>query len=156
VVLSRPCTYAIRAMTYLAGQPAGKLSGTHEISSCEEIPESFLCKVLLQLRRGRLLRSYKGIGGGYELAIPAEKINLLMITRCIDGEGVYDACIMEDRRCAALKPCALHSTWDEVRNAIFAFLEKNTVADLARAQEPESPGGEKQTSREMRTELPDQ
>jgi Rrf2 family transcriptional regulator, iron-sulfur cluster assembly transcription factor len=156
MVLSRPSIYAIRALTYLASQPAGKLSGTHEISTQEVVPESFLCKVLLNLRRGRLLRSYKGIGGGYELAVPAEKISLLMVTRCIDGEDVYNDCIMEDHRCRAENHCALHSSWDEARRTVLEFLERNTIADLARAREPRAGPAGQRTDHELRNGLPDQ
>ena len=82
---SRPCSYAIRALTYLALQPTGKLSGAREIAESEDIPHAFLGKVLLPLCREHLLRSRKGIAGGYELAQPAQEINLLAIVRVIEA-----------------------------------------------------------------------
>src|SRR3989304_5998253 len=107
-MFSRPCSYAIRALTYLAMQPPGKLTGAREVSEHEGIPSSFLSKVLLQLRRGRLLRSYKGIGGGYELALPPDKISLLKIVRCIEGDVAFNACFLEDHECSVRGECALH------------------------------------------------
>ncbi len=137
MLFSRPSTYAIRALTYLAMQPPGKLSGTREISERESIPKFFLGKVLLQLRRGRLLRSYKGTGGGYQLALPPDKINLLMIVRCIAGDELFDTCILEDHECGSYRQCALHESWVAIRDELRAVLERNTLAELVRARSAE-------------------
>ncbi|PYV11096.1 MAG: hypothetical protein DMG23_05320 [Acidobacteria bacterium] len=137
MLFSRPSTYAIRALTYLAMQPPGKLSGTREISEREDIPNFFLGKVLLQLRRGRLLRSYKGTGGGYQLALPPDKINLLMIVRCIAGDELFDTCILEDHECGSYRQCALHESWVAIRDELRAVLERNTLAELVRARSAE-------------------
>ena len=77
----------------------GKLSGTREIADHEGLPQSFLGKVLLALRRDRFLRSQKGIRGGYELAMVPEQISLLAIVRSIDGEPLTE-CPLEDHQCS--------------------------------------------------------
>jgi len=141
LMLSRPCSYAIRALTYLAAQPPGKLSGAKEISEHEDIPPSFLSKVLLQLRRGRLVRSYKGIGGGYELGQPPDKVSLLAIVICMEGEAEFKRCILEDHDCAAQGECLLHGLWGRFRDELQHFLERNTLADLVRKNENESCSG---------------
>jgi len=151
-MLSRPSTYAIRALTYLAMQPPGKLSGSREIADHEQIPNSYVCKILLELRRKRLLRSYKGIGGGYELALPADKINLLMVVRSMEGELALTECILQDQQCSARGQCSLHDSWAELRNQLLHFLETQTVADLARTKKNrlgELPGGRSQGPRDQ-------
>ena len=120
-------------------QPPGKLSGTREISASEGIPSFFLGKVLLQLRRARLLRSYKGIGGGYELAFPPDQISLLSVVRCVGGADVVDACILEDRDCQKADHCALHDSWVPIREHLCKMLEERTLADLVRTREPLAP-----------------
>ena len=129
-----PSSYAIRALTYLAMQPPGKLCGTKEIAQHEEIPFSFLGKVLIQLRRGRLVRSYKGIGGGYELALPPDQINLLMVVQCTGGEGLFQTCILEDRDCSPKCPCVVHESWLSIRDQLLRVMERNTLAELVRAR----------------------
>ncbi|MEJ2009030.1 MAG: Rrf2 family transcriptional regulator [Acidobacteriota bacterium] len=148
-MLSRPCTYAIRALTYLAMQPPGKLCGSREISDSEDIPNSFLCKLLLDLRRKRLLRSHKGTGGGYELALPPDKINLLLIVRCIEGELAFTECILEDKECSARGECSLHDSWLDLRNQLVHFLETQTLADLVRTRQKQQAGstGDRQRER---------
>lgn len=141
LMFSRPCSYAIRALTYLATQPPGKLSGAKEISEHENIPPSFLSKVLLQLRRGRLVRSYKGIGGGYELAQPPDKISLFAVIACMEGENSFNKCILEDHDCATQGECLLHAPWGRFRDELRQFLEHNTLAVMIRQQEGEAPLG---------------
>lgn len=133
-LFSRPCLYAFRALTYLAVQPPGKLSGMRQIAEHEAIPNPFLGKVLLQLRRGRLLRSYRGIKGGYELALDPDSISLLTIVRCVDGNAVFDDCILEDRECTGIRRCSLHESWDAVRQQLLSFLKNKTVGDLVRTR----------------------
>ncbi len=133
LLFSHPSAYAIRALTYLAMQPPGKLTGTKEISEHEGIPASFLGKVLIQLRRGRLVRSYKGIGGGYELALPADRINLLKVVHSTGGEGIFEICVLEDRDCSPTHYCALHEYWAAIRDQLRERMENYTLADLVRA-----------------------
>jgi Rrf2 family iron-sulfur cluster assembly transcriptional regulator len=130
-ILSRPCSYAIRAMAHLAEQPAGRLSSSREICEQENIPPSFLGKVFLPLCRCRMLRSLRGTGGGYELAVPPEQIRLLEIVQAIDGPQLDD-CILEDHPCGNPRECLLHPVWANVRKQFVDYLERTTVAGLAR------------------------
>ncbi len=121
-------------------QPAGKLCGTREISQHESIPHAFLAKVLLPLRRARLLRSFKGMRGGYELTALPEQISLLMIVRSIDGEPLTD-CLLEDHPCSSPRQCVLHSYWSAVREQLLGHLERTTLVDLVRLRQAEAGPG---------------
>lgn len=134
-ILSRPCSYAIRAMVHLAEQPPGQISSTREICDEENIPPSFLGKVFLPLCRGRLVRSLRGTGGGYELAVPPNEICLAAIVEAIDGSQLED-CILEDHRCGDSRECLLHHAWTGVRERFVDYLERTTVADLVRIRKP--------------------
>ena len=130
-ILSRPCSYAIRAMAHLAEQPLGRLSSNREICDQENIPPAFLGKVLLPLCRCRMLHSVRGIGGGYELAVPPDEIRLLAIVQAIDGSQLND-CVLEDHPCGNPRECLLHPMWSALREQFVNYLERTTVADLAR------------------------
>lgn len=140
-LFSRPCTYAVRAVTYLAAQPIGKLTGKKEIAQSESIPSGFLSKVLLSLCHSRLLRSRKGFRGGYALAVPAEQISLLAVIRAVHGEPLQD-CMLEDRQCSSAHPCELHASWVPVREQLLDYFEELTAADLVRLRRhKDSEGG---------------
>ena len=78
-MFSRSTEYAIRAMAVLAQQPSGTLCGAREIAESADIPRPFLWKILQNLTHKKLLRSFKGVRGGYELSRPARRITVLDI-----------------------------------------------------------------------------
>jgi Rrf2 family protein len=131
-MFSRSAEYAIRAMIFLALQPAGKLTGAREIAEAERIPTQFLWKILQNLTRRKLVRSFKGARGGYELARPAERVTIEDIVSATDESGVTQDCVLGLEICSEEKPCPLHHTWKEIRERLTAMLEQTTLADLAR------------------------
>ncbi len=133
MLFSRPAEYAIRAMTFLARQPAGKLAGARQIAQAEQIPRPFLWKILRDLTRRKLIRSFKGLRGGYELARPPQQITLAAILAATgDGDLLAD-CVLGLPQCGEENPCPLHDTWKPIRRWLVAMLEQNNLADLARA-----------------------
>lgn len=132
MVLSRSTEYAIRALTFLAQQPPGKLAGAREISEAEGIPIPYLWKILQMLARRKLIRSFKGIHGGYELALPPAQVALHSIVVATDGVDFSGQCVLGLPECSDAHPCPLHETWKDVRSRLAAMFEQTTLADLAR------------------------
>jgi Rrf2 family protein len=131
MIFSRADEYAIRALTFLAKQPAGKLAGAREISEAEEIPMQFLWKILQSLAKRRLIRSFRGLRGGYELARPAEELTLKLVLDS-DGNGNrFRRCVLGLPQCSEESACPLHEKWREVRSGLAEMLETSTLADLA-------------------------
>ena len=131
MMFSRSAEYAVRAMVFLAEQPSGKLTGAREIADAQQIPAPFLWKILHNLARQRLIRSFKGVRGGYELARPANKIALEDIVEATDGSDIVSACILGLPECNEVNPCPLHNSWKEVRGHLTEMLEQTSLADLA-------------------------
>lgn len=131
MLFSRSTEYALRAMTFLATQPSGKLAGAREISQAESVPMAFLWKILQNLARRRLVRSFKGIRGGYELARPSDQITLQEVVLASDGMDVTNQCVLGLPHCSEENACPLHQTWKGIRADLAAMLERNTLADLA-------------------------
>jgi Rrf2 family transcriptional regulator, iron-sulfur cluster assembly transcription factor len=130
MLFSSAAEYGIRAMTYLALQPAGKLCGAREISQAEKIPMAFLWKILHNLTRRKLIRSFKGVRGGYELAHPADRILLHDIVASTDTGFRPGKCILGLEECNDATACPLHDTWKELRSKLDCMLQENTLADL--------------------------
>ena len=132
MLFSRSAVYSVRAMTFLARQPSGKLTGAREISQAERIPMPFLWKILQNLARRKLIRSFKGLRGGYELARPAHHITLQSIVLATDGNELAESCVLGLPQCSEDNPCPLHPAWKEIRRRLVSMLEENTLANLAR------------------------
>src|SRR5579884_375132 len=132
MLLSRSAEYAVRALTFLALQRPGKLTGAKEISEAENIPMPFLWKILQMLTKRKLVRSFKGVHGGYELAASAEKIPLMAIVNVTDGSDLREGCVLGLPECDNRNPCPLHDQWKEIRANVTRMLDETTLADLAR------------------------
>jgi Rrf2 family protein len=132
MVFTSSTEYAIRAITHLALLPAGTLAGAREISSAESIPMPFLSKILQKLCRRKLVRSFKGLRGGYELARPAEQVTLQDLVLATNGDELEGRCVLGVAHCDGDRPCPLHDQWKEIRAQMVAMLEKTSIAELAR------------------------
>ncbi|MBI3665789.1 MAG: Rrf2 family transcriptional regulator [Acidobacteria bacterium] len=130
ITLPRSAAYAISAMAYIASQPRGRRCGVQEISRQQDIPISFLGKILQLLRRQGLLRSVRGIGGGYQLAVPAEQIRLVNIVTALGESTRQDQCLLHSKACAVENPCVLHNRLASLRSQFEEVLENTSVADL--------------------------
>lgn len=133
MLFTRPCQYAIRALAHLASHQGGQLCRAHEIARAEEIPGPFLAAVLQDLVRGSLVKSYKGPGGGFCLARPAEQITLSQIMEAVGSLSGLSQCAIGLETCSGDMLCPLHDQWQEVRQRLIEYLEAVTVADMAAA-----------------------
>jgi len=130
-MFSRSAGYSIQALTYLAGQPSGKLTGAREIAHASGIPMPFLWKVLRNLSQRKLLRSFKGVHGGYELARPAGKISVGDILAATPDNALVATCLLGLGQCDETTPCPLHTSWQTLRAEIEKLTKSTTLADLA-------------------------
>jgi Rrf2 family iron-sulfur cluster assembly transcriptional regulator len=132
VKLSTKGRYSVMAMVDLAMHGQGKPLSLAEIAERQEISLSYLEQLFAKLRRGRLVRSVRGPGGGYLLANgPAEtRIADIILavdepiraTRCNPGQPF--GCRANNTRCST------HGLWEELGDHIFAFLNSVTLADV--------------------------
>jgi len=85
VSLSARSCYAIISLLALARREGRGLVPAHGIASDQKIPPKYLEQILAALGRAGLVRSVRGLGGGYELARPASSVTLAEILLAIEG-----------------------------------------------------------------------
>ena len=78
--LTNAADYAIRSMIYIASLPEDQRVLGNEVAEAQKIPTSFMSKVLRSLVRAGMLRSSRGVHGGFSLARPAAEIHRLRRT----------------------------------------------------------------------------
>jgi Rrf2 family iron-sulfur cluster assembly transcriptional regulator len=130
--LSTKGRYAVMALVDLAANDAGRPIALAEIADRQEISLSYLEQLFAKLRRGGLVTSVRGPGGGYQLAYAAEKTRIsdiilavdepIRATRCQPGQPF--GCRSNQSRCMT------HDLWEELGNQIYLFLSSVTVADV--------------------------
>lgn len=86
--ISRKADYAVRAVTILAGLAPDRTMQAQELADAGRIPIKFLEQILLVLKRAGILRSKRGVGGGYRLNRESRHISLAEVFEAVDGELV--------------------------------------------------------------------
>ena len=145
MIYSRSAEYAIRAFVQLADVPAGKYAMVKQIAEQADIPSHFLAKILQQLARKGFLRSSKGPTGGFSLRMPAAEISMLQIVDAVDGLADFQRCPAGMAECNDQQPCGMHDSWKALRSRILEYLERTTIADLAKALEQKRRAQERRT-----------
>lgn len=133
----------------MASQPEHRLFGLQEIAEHEDIPPAYLRKVLGELRRHRLLRSTKGIHGGYELGRAPEAITLWEVFSLLEADPYMDMCILGSKVCSPESSCAFHDDWQRIQKELVALLQDRTIAEAAvEISKPSKVGNSSQTGDE--------
>ncbi len=130
--LTREADYGIRSVLYLSRQPFKKVSFVNEISEEYKIPRSFLAKILQKLVKAKIVRSYRGVKGGFSLARQSRDITVLDVLEAIEGKLALNICVSDKRKCTFSKHCPSHILWMNVQARVVETLKKANFDELSR------------------------
>jgi Rrf2 family protein len=135
VRVSAKADYAIRSMVELAAAGEGPVKADR-ISQAQEIPVKFLENIMSDLRNAGLVRSRRGMDGGYWLARGAAEITLADVMRAVEGPlaNVRGRPPEEVAYSGSAEP--LGDVWIAVRASLRRVLETVTLADVASGELP--------------------
>ncbi len=141
-MISKKTIYAFKALIHLAGTPAGQPVLIADLARVENIPKKFLEFILLSLRKGGLLQSRIGKGGGYTLAVPAGKITIGSIVRILEGDIAPVQCLSTTNyarceECLDEATCGIKLTMADVNVALSNVMDSLTLADMIERSEAE-------------------
>src|SRR5262249_51939205 len=98
----------------------------------------YLAKVLQDLTRRKILRSHRGISGGYALARSSGDITLIDVVRAVDSDTLLQGCILGFEECSSRNPCSLNEQWSRSREGIERLLStENSAGRAKRMRKPE-------------------
>ncbi|HEY3143583.1 MAG TPA: Rrf2 family transcriptional regulator [Acidimicrobiales bacterium] len=134
--------YASRALLSLALHPddPGPTS-VRDIAERTGLPQPYLEQILLALKGAGLVRSKRGVGGGYVLARDPSTIHLSEIVSAVDGPitlGDFGQ-PHQDGACDHEGQCVLLAIWGVVGEYMRRHLEALTLADIACMARGEQP-----------------
>lgn len=124
--------YAFRIMRILAKE--NKITDARTIAELTHVSQRFTLKILGKLVSGGVVRSHKGVNGGYELSRPANEITLRAILEIIEGPLIISRCLSEDFICQHdgnkdACACYFNRVFDEINMTVAKKLDSVTVAD---------------------------
>ncbi len=134
-MLSKKAKYAMHALVHLAKRKSEGPILISEIAEQEHIPQKFLEAILLELKKGGILGSKKGKGGGYYLLKDANEVNMADVMRLFDGAVALLPCVTYKyyERCEECKDeitCGIRKAFLEVRNSTVEILKSATIAQV--------------------------
>jgi Rrf2 family protein len=130
--ITRQADYALRAILYLARINNSQRAATSQIAEVQQIPASFLAKIISQLSIAGLIHTSRGARGGVLLARPPEEITLLQVVEAIDGPIALNDCTLAPATCQFNDVCPLHNIWCELQGQLVDRLKNTTFADVVR------------------------
>jgi len=145
VYLFRQVDYAIRCLVYLT-RTRDHLVTKSEISKATSAPDLFVAKILQRLVRAGLVKSTRGVHGGFMLARDPARLSLLDVIDITGARVAPRPCVLDSGACGFCESCPVHPVWmkihrmteRELRKVSFASLARQS-AKLRRARAPGSP-----------------
>jgi Rrf2 family protein len=97
------------------------------------VPENYLRRLLIELKRGGLVLSQKGPSGGYMLARPPARITMADVVEIIEGDYTPVECLEDGATsfCSRDSGCPMRDIWREVRDSVVSILRNATLQSLA-------------------------
>jgi len=130
-LITRDTDYAIRALAYIAGHQERIVSATELVRKIR-MPRPFLRKILQNLDKKGLLKSYKGKGGGFALAVPPDEISILGLIKIFQGPFKLNECFFKKHLCPNTKDCGLKRRIDRIEKYVLKELAAINLGYLYR------------------------
>lgn len=128
--LSAYSDYALRVLMQAALRHPDRVT-VDEVADTYGISRNHLVKIVHDLGLNGYLATYRGIGGGFTLALRAEEIGVGDIVRLgEESETVIDCTHRREGTCRIRSACRLKSVLDEAAAAFFKVLDGCSLADL--------------------------
>lgn len=133
--VGRRVDYAVRALAFLAGQPAGRIVSRADIEKSQDIPSFYLSKIMKDLVAGGLVHSHIGSKGGFVLAKHAAAISIKEVYETVERPLTLMECLEQGASfCSYCAVCSQKSVWEEAQGVLAKFLDGVSISDIADRQ----------------------
>lgn len=131
MLITKASEYAILSLIIISKKQ--EPIGSEKLSKELNIPKSFLAKILQALAKNNILKSYKGVRGGFSLAKKTEDISMLSIISAVEGKvpTVFE-CSPSTNECPSNKAetCSIWPFLNKLQLKIDGFLSKLSLSDI--------------------------
>lgn len=131
--LTTKTEYALICLKYLCEHPSGKPISVSEMAESERLPKDYIEQIFVKLRRSGVIKSVKGIRGGFILARKPSEITLLQVIESVEGKTFEIFCAPRLRErivCEHFSSCSIRPVWRKLKQMIDNFCDSLTLEDL--------------------------
>ncbi len=123
--------YGLIGAIYLARQPRGAVVSLGEIARAEKIPDKFLAKIFQSLSKSGIVKSHRGVRGGFSLAKTPGKITMAEIVKSVQGNGDPMKCFLDRKACTKIATCPIRRVVLDARKQMMTVYNRHSLKELA-------------------------
>ncbi len=127
-LITKKTDYALRALSFMAQK--NNIVSVNEMAEELMIPKPFLRGILQELEKKKIVKSFKGKGGGFDLAKASEKIFLTELIAIFQGPIKLHECLIRKSICPNVRECLLKEKIEKIRKYAIAELESITIGSI--------------------------
>ena len=125
--------YGLRILIDLAMHDPGKPRMLRDIAESQQISEKYISRLVIDLRRAKLVRSVRGVNGGFHLAKRPDEITLLEVLETMEGPLSVVECVRSPEKCKRQTLCPARSIWTQLNEGIRELTRNITLDDILNA-----------------------
>ncbi len=131
--------YGLRCLLQVAKHQGSRPITIPDIALAEGLSPEYTAKLMRTLRRGELVSSTRGAGGGYRLARPSGEITAWQVIQVLGNsffpEGFCESHPGQQRSCVHTADCSVRALWSKLETTVRTLLESITVESLQRGEQ---------------------
>lgn len=128
-LITRYSDYALAALCCIAKRK-GKMMTVSELAEELSVPYPFLRKIFQILNRKRIVKSFRGQGGGFTLSVPTNRIRAGRIIEIFQGPIEFTNCVIRKDICPRRKRCVVRKKLLEMEKRFVSDFCNLTIASL--------------------------
>ena len=122
--------YGLRILMDLALHQSEKPRLIRDIAKSQQISEKYISRLVIALRKAGMIRSVRGVNGGFHIAMKPEDITLLDVIEVMEGPLSIVDCVSTPKKCTHSEYCAPREVWRKLNDDIRALMRGTTLADI--------------------------
>ena len=130
--------YGLRILVDLATHDAEKPRLIRDIAKSQQISEKYISRLVIAIRKGGMIRSIRGVNGGFHIAMKPEDITLLDVIEVMEGPLSIVDCVSAPQGCSHSANCAPREIWCKLNDDIRDLMRQTTIADILAAYEKQN------------------
>ncbi len=128
--ITRQTEYAIRGLQELARRQSGSPVQLKSIAKACDVSEAFLAKIFQMLSQQNIVKSHRGVKGGFSLGREVDDISIREIVEVCEGGIALNHCLRKVDPCQNRNDCEISRAWRKAQQALMEALEQTALADI--------------------------
>ncbi|MCX5778454.1 MAG: Rrf2 family transcriptional regulator [Elusimicrobia bacterium] len=128
-LITKQTDYAVRALGYLSGRGDTFISSS-EIARAENIPASFLRRIMQVLIKAGIVAAREGKNGGVRLAVNPATVRMIQLIELFQGKIELSDCMVRKDICPNRRTCALRTKIQQAERRLFQDIGKTRLSEL--------------------------